>query len=82
MQHVPTRFHLVPSSAARIVVAEPVDDEVPDGAKAVNQQRLAQRNPNVIDRQVAAKEAGDSQVWGLFDGLRMFCEPFVNPILS
>lgn len=56
VQNVPLRLLLALAAAAGVVVAEAIHLHVPDGAKHIDKQRLAQRNPDGIHRQVAAGE--------------------------
>lgn len=55
---------------ARIVVTKTIKDSVPNGLEPLNQQRLRQRNPNIINGQELAIEIFKAKVSG---GIHRFC---------
>lgn len=56
---------------ARIVISKPVNELVPDGGEHLDQQRLTERNPDVVDDKIAAAEVGKVQVLHLPDRIGM-----------
>jgi hypothetical protein len=56
VKHIPRGTLLIISATARVVIAESIDKPVPKRREGFDQQGLAERNPNVIDHQVPAKE--------------------------
>lgn len=69
MERVPVgAFALVPS-CARVMVAEPVHDHVPDRLELLEEQELGQSDPDFVNSQVAAGEMREVQVLRPLDGL-------------
>ena len=63
---------------ARIVVAKTIKNPIPNGFEPLDQQRLRQRNPNIINGQKLAIEVFKAKVHG---GVHRFCmviEPLVK----
>ncbi len=61
-----------------VVITETVKNSIPDGLEPLDQQRLRQRNPNIIDGQELAIEVFKAKVRG---GVHRFCmaiEPLVK----
>jgi len=50
MKRIPCRFHLASASSALIVMTEAVNANVPDGPESFDEQRLAEGNPNIINK--------------------------------
>jgi hypothetical protein len=59
MQDVPRGPLLVSSTSTGVVVAEAVESLIPQRPERANQQRFAERNPDVVDHQVATIEVGE-----------------------
>jgi hypothetical protein len=56
MKHIPTRTHSLITALAGIVISETVYDSIPDWSKFRDQQRLAERNPNIVhDKKATVK---------------------------
>lgn len=53
--------------AAGSMDTEAVDDLIPDGSECVDDQRLAERNPDVFDEQIPNVKILDSEVFRLFN---------------
>ena len=62
MQRVPHGTEALVSSRARIVIAKSVQGEIPHRPEFGNQQRFAERNPNIIDDQPSRLEVGNVEV--------------------
>src|SRR3990172_11520626 len=75
MHLVPKRAPAGPPPAARIVFPESVHDEVPDWARVADEDGLAERNPDVLDNQVATPEVSGLEVRRLDDRLGVLSEP-------
>lgn len=56
MQNIPPRSHPLVSSTPRVVIAEAIDDGVPDGRELRYQERLPQGDPYVVNNQKTTKE--------------------------
>jgi len=52
------------AALTRVVVTKSVYDFVPQGTEHLDQKILAQGNPNILNRQVSAKEILDLQIAG------------------
>jgi hypothetical protein len=64
VQNVPSRFVLCGAALARIFVPKTVDDPIPHWLECLYKHVLAERNPYVIDDQVADKEMLKFQIFG------------------
>ena len=62
MEGVPAWSGPLESSFAWCVVAEAVDEGVPDGAVALDEEGFAEWNPDVIDDEIAAGEVFEVKV--------------------
>jgi hypothetical protein len=62
VEHVPRGQPALMSALSRVMIAKSVYDFVPQRAKHLNEKILAQGNPNILDRQVSAKEILDFQI--------------------
>lgn len=71
VQDVPRRPLLSFPPPAGGVIAETFEDQIPERFGSLDEQRFSQRNPDVVDSQVAAMEVIDVEVYRLFDVLRM-----------
>lgn len=67
MENVPRRRALVVAAFAGVMVAEAVDEEIPDWLGARDKQRLPQRDPNILHDQIPASEVGEIEVRGLIN---------------
>ena len=76
MQHVPQRSLTAVSTGSGVVIAEAIEREIPHGLEARNEQRFAERYPNVIDDEISALEVLDSQITGRAHGVGVFAQPF------
>lgn len=75
MQDVPRRTILRRSPPTRIVVAEAIDDKVPDRAIPRDQHPLGHSDPDIIKNEKSAAEVTQVEVGGLRDGVRVFPQP-------
>lgn len=69
VQGVPRRAPLHAASASRVMDAKSVQHRVPQWLIAVDEERFAQRNPDVVYDQVPAAEVLYVEILGLLDAL-------------
>lgn len=74
MQTIPLRHFAAVPSAAGVVVSESVEDVIQHGLEPLNQHRLRERNPNVVDDKKTAGEVRKLQILCGIDRLCVFCE--------
>ena len=67
MEFVPAGAGAFVASCSGIVIAETVDDGVPEGAVFLDEERFAEGDPDVINGQETAEEVFDIEVFGGFD---------------
>ena len=72
MDDVPCRTLLVVTSFSRIVVPEAIEEPIPERRKPRNKQRLAERDPNIINHEIAAHEVFQFEVVRLSDRFGVF----------
>ena len=68
MQRIPWGFLLLISPSARSVISKPIHQDIPKRPESVNQQRLTERNPDVINHKKTALEIGYIKIRGLNNG--------------
>ena len=78
MERVPGGRKLILATLARGVDAEAVDNSVPDGSERVDDQRLAERNPDVIRHEVPKVEVRNGEVFGLLNRAGVFPDASVQ----
>ena len=71
---IPARSCAFCTSRARVVIAEAINDGIPDRSVSLNQQRFAERYPNVIHDKIPARKIRDIEIRRLFDGFPMFLQ--------
>jgi len=74
VQNVPRRFVLCGAALARIFVPKTIDDPIPHWLECFDEHVLAERNPYVIDDQVADKEMLKFQIFGFGYRRRMLLQ--------
>lgn len=62
VEHVPPRYLSLMPSAARVVIAKAVNDRVPHGNEATDEQTLSQRNPDRFCDQPSSVKVVDVEV--------------------
>lgn len=78
MKNIPSGLLLPLSPFAGVMVAKPVNLDVPNGAEHVYQQRFAQRNPNSIDREAPARKIRQVEPFPVNNRLSMFIKPVIQ----
>ena len=68
MKGVPTGFGSKMPALARIMIAETIDLRIPNRVEEIDEQRFAQRNPDVVNDQIAAMEIMDGKIGGCLHG--------------
>lgn len=61
VQMVPQRTQTLVPALARIVIAEPVERDLPHWTELGDEQAFAKRYPNVINDEIAHLEVGDGE---------------------
>lgn len=78
MERIPAWAQSGITAFAGVVVAEAVDQVVPQWAELRDYQRLTKGDPNVIDHEVAAREILDAEILRCTYSVRMFLLPLVQ----
>jgi len=78
MKHIPRRALLMVSTLAWVMVAKTIDYSIPDRHEFADEHRLAERNPNIVNHEVATLKIRKVQVLGLLDGLGMLVQAIVK----
>lgn len=58
MQLVPRRPLLQPTPSTRVMISESINDPVPNWKEPLDEKRLSQRNPNIVNDKEPAAEVG------------------------
>tara|TARA_Y100000815_G_scaffold271508_1_gene298226 strand:- start:2228 stop:2911 length:684 start_codon:yes stop_codon:yes gene_type:complete len=74
VENVPRRFFLLISTLTGVVVSESIDFDIPQGPESVDQQRLPQGDPDILDNEVAANKVLQFQVLRLGNGFRVLLD--------
>jgi hypothetical protein len=75
MQHIPYWALAAVPAGAGVVVAEPVEREIPYGLETRDKERFAERYPDVIGDEVAALEVFDLEIVSSAHGRGVLAQP-------
>ena len=78
MKYVPWRNLALMTALARIVIAETIDQSIPDWGEHLNEKGFTQRYPNVVNHKVAAKEIGSVQILRMSNRIGMLSQTVVK----
>lgn len=67
MKFVPTGASSFVAACAGVVISETIDDGIPEGTVSLDQERFAERNPDIVNGEKAAIEVFDSEILCGFD---------------
>lgn len=67
MKFVPARSGPVVSACAGVVIAEAIDDGIPQGTVFLDEEGFPEGDPNIVDGEEAAVEVFDLEVVGDLD---------------
>ncbi len=78
MHDIPGRASLIVPARTGIVIPESVEGCIPYGRELLNQQCLAQRNPNVVNHEKSAAKIVAIQIRRVIDGLAVLGQAVVE----
>lgn len=78
MENVPARTHAFVSSASRIMVPKAINQSVPNGRISGNEERLAERYPDVLDNQETTVKIENIEVFREANAFRVLGEAIVK----
>jgi hypothetical protein len=74
MKNIPSGLFLIVAATSGIVISITINEDVPDGLKHLDEQRLSKRDPDIINDEVTASKVLQVEIRGVTNGLRMFGE--------
>jgi len=78
MNGVPLRAFLLSSALPRIIVPEPIHDDVPDRSILGDQHLFGQADPDGVEDKPSASEIRHTKISSATDGLGMLGDPLIE----